>query len=251
MRVSVRVPPERAEQARARLAELAPGGWEEVEHADRLELAVYVPAGTAVGLSVLGDVVEERVGGGWQERWRDFHRPVRVGRLWICPPWHSGAPPADATTIVIDPGRAFGTGAHPTTRLCLELLLECDQGAVLDVGCGSGVLAIAAAKLGFAPVVALDSDPAAVEATLANADLNEVEVDARLADGLGDPLPRADVTLANLELAPVQALGDRLESARLIVSGYLATESPTLPGWTRLDRRELGGWGADLLARVR
>jgi ribosomal protein L11 methyltransferase len=247
----VRVPPERAEQARARLADLAPGGWEEVERADRLELAVYVPAGAAVGLSAFGDVVEERVADDWEERWRDFHRPVRVGRLWICPPWDCGGSPAGATTIVIDPARAFGTGAHPTTQLCLELLLECDQVGALDVGCGSGVLAIAAAKLGFAPVVALDSDPAAVEATLANADLNGVRIDARLADALGDPLPRADLTLANLELAPVQALGGRLESARLIASGYLATEAPALPGWTRLDRRELGGWGADLLALAR
>jgi ribosomal protein L11 methyltransferase len=247
----VRVPAERAEQARARLADLAPGGWEEVEHADGLELAVYVAAGAAAGLSVLGDVAQEWVAGGWEERWRDFHRPVRVGRLWICPPWDSGGSPAGTTTIVIDPGRAFGTGAHPTTRLCLELLLEHGQGSALDIGCGSGVLAIAAAKLGFAPVVALDSDPAAVEATLANADLNGVQIDARLADGLCDPLPRADLTLANLELAPVQALGGRLESARLIVSGYLATEAPALSDWTRLDRRELGGWGADLLARVR
>src|SRR5206468_8894660 len=82
---------------------------------------------------------------GWEDRWREFHRPVRVGPLWIGPPWESA--PADANAVVIDPGRAFGTGAHPTTRLCLELLLEAPRGRVLDVGCGSGVLAISAARL--------------------------------------------------------------------------------------------------------
>jgi ribosomal protein L11 methyltransferase len=250
VRVSVRVPLERAEEARARLVELAPGGWEEVEQADALELAVYVHAGAAAGLSELGDVAEEHVAGGWERRWRDFHRPVRVGRLWVCPPWDAGQAPAGTTAVVIDPGQAFGTGAHPTTRLCLELLLECERGSALDVGCGSGVLAIAAAKLGFAPVVALDSDSAAVEATLANAAVNDVELDVRLADGLGDPLPRADVTLANLELGSVPALADRLEGEHLITSGYLAAEPLPLEGWSRVERRELDGWAADLLARA-
>src|SRR5207237_4668829 len=96
---------------------------------------------------------------GWEERWREFHRPVRIGRLWIGPPWE--APPGDALAVIIEPARAFGTGAHPTTRLCLELLVELRSElgaatAVLDIGCGSGVLSIAAAKLGFAPVRAVD-----------------------------------------------------------------------------------------------
>ena len=122
---------------------------------------------------------------------------------------------------------------------------------MLDVGCGSGVLAIAAAKLGFAPVVAVDSDPAAVEATLANADLNDVEVDARLADGLGGSASACGSDAREPRALARAGARRPTRSARLIVSGYLATESPTLPGWTRLDRRELGGWGAELLARVR
>ena len=85
-----------------------------------------------------------------------------MGPLWIGPPWESA--PADALAVVIDPGRAFGTGAHATTRLCLELLLDAPRGSVLDVGCGSGVLAIAAARLGFGPVAAVDVDEIAVDA---------------------------------------------------------------------------------------
>src|SRR5581483_8593025 len=99
----------------------------------------------------------DEVADDWADRWRAFHRGVRLGPLWVGPPWE--AAPAGALPVVIDPGRAFGTGAHPTTRLCLELLLEQPPGALVDVGCGSGVLAIAAAKLGHGPVVALDVDP--------------------------------------------------------------------------------------------
>jgi ribosomal protein L11 methyltransferase len=150
---------------------------------------------------------------------------------------------------VIDPGRAFGTGAHPTTRLCLELLLECEPGSVVDVGCGSGVLAVAAAKLGFAPVVALDREPEAVEAALANAAANGVEIEVRVSDGLTDPIPVSALVLANLELGLVEALAERVERGRLVTSGYLATDAPSFPGWTGLRRRELHGWAADLLER--
>ena len=86
----------------------------------------------------------------WPGAWRDFHHGVRIGALWVGPPWEQ--PSADAVAVVIDPGRAFGTGAHATTRLCLELLQDAEPGSLLDVGSGSGVLSIAAAKLGFAPV---------------------------------------------------------------------------------------------------
>jgi ribosomal protein L11 methyltransferase len=232
------------------MAELAPQGWEELERDGRIELAVYVPAGTDVELGALGEVTEVHVREGWEERWRDFHRPVRVGPLWIGPPWERPSGPTGGT-VVIDPGRAFGTGAHPTTRLCLELLLECEPGSVVDVGCGSGVLAVAAAKLGFAPVAALDREPEAVDATLANAAANGVEVEARVADGLSDPIPRSELVLANLELGLAQALAKRVECRRLITSGYLATDAPSFPGWTRALRRELDGWAAELLERRR
>ena len=109
---------------------------------------------------------------GWEDGWRAFHHGVRVGRLWVGPPWENA--PADAVAVVIDPGRAFGTGAHATTRLCLELLQEVEPTSLLDVGCGSGVLSVAAAKLGFAPVRAVDIDEVALETTRANAAANGV-----------------------------------------------------------------------------
>jgi ribosomal protein L11 methyltransferase len=184
---------------------------------------------------------------GWEQRWREFHRPARIGPLWIGPPWQ--AAPAGAIAVTIDPGRAFGTGAHATTRLCLELLLGAPRGSVLDVGCGSGVLAIAAARLGFAPVTAVDSDELAVAAARANATANGVSVDVRLLDALTGPLPDADVALINIELAPVRALGPKLTVAHAVTAGYLAGDELELPGYEPLRRLERDGWAADLFAR--
>ena len=184
---------------------------------------------------------------GWEDRWRAFHRPVRIGPLWVGPPWELA--PSGAVAVVVDPGRAFGTGAHPTTRLCLELLLAEERGSVLDVGCGSGVLAIAAVKLGHAPVVAVDVDESAVAATRANAERNGVEVVTRRIDALAAPLPRADLALANIALGAVEELGGRLDAVRIVSSGYLASAAPRLEGFRRLERRELDGWAADVHAR--
>src|SRR6266545_4533666 len=150
-RVSVDVPASRAEETRAQMIELFPEGFEEVDHADGIELVAYTDAGGEERLwHTFGGVRKTEIAGDWRDRWKEFHRPVRVGPLWIGPSWHE--PPADAATIVIDPGRAFGTGAHPTTRLCVELLLELEPSSVVDLGCGSGILAIVAAKLGFANI---------------------------------------------------------------------------------------------------
>jgi ribosomal protein L11 methyltransferase len=150
--------------------------------------------------------------------------------------------------IVIDPGRAFGTGAHPTTRLTLELLQSVDAaGSLLDVGCGSGVLSIAAATLGFAPVVAIDVDDAAVEAALANAAANGVEIDARRLDALSDALPPVDIALANIALDMVERVVPRLDTTLVITSGYLDRDRPQIDGWEHIDRREADGWAADLL----
>jgi ribosomal protein L11 methyltransferase len=181
----------------------------------------------------------------WQERWRAYHRPVRVGPLWIGPPWES--PPADAVAVVVDPGRAFGTGAHATTRLCLEVLLEVPRGSLVDVGCGSGVLAIAASKLGFAPVIALDVDPQAVDATQRNAAANDVELETRLGDAVADALPAADAIVANVTGEVVARL--RVEAEWLVTSGYLASDQPTPPGYVAVERRGREGWAADLHRR--
>ena len=150
-RVSVTVPPAEAERARAVMLELFPEGFEERDSPDGVELTAYTDAGGEERLwSAFGGARSTDVEEGWEDRWRAFHRPVRIGPLWVGPPWEQ--PDADAIPVVIDPGRAFGTGAHATTRLCLELLLDVPGGSLLDVGCGSGVLSIAAAKLGFGPV---------------------------------------------------------------------------------------------------
>jgi ribosomal protein L11 methyltransferase len=184
---------------------------------------------------------------GWEERWREFHRPVWVGPLWIGPPWEQ--PPTDAVPVVIEPGRAFGTGSHPTTCLCLGFLHELDRGSLLDIGCGSGVLAVAAARLGFEPVVAVDHDPAAVEATRKNAGANEVFVDVRRADALTIDLPATDVALANIDLAAVEALGGRLDAAVLVTSGYFHSRTPAVSGFAHRERRIDGGWAADVFER--
>jgi len=189
----------------------------------------------------------DEVEAGWEERWREFHRPVRIGTLWIGPPWERA--PEGVLAVVIDPGRAFGTGAHATTRLCVELLLDAPRGSVVDVGCGSGVLAIAAARLGFAPVTAVDSDELAVAAARANAAANGVSIDVRAFDALAQGLPAADLVLANLTLAGVEALPPLVASEHLVTSGYLTRDAAALAGWVSVDRRELDGWAADRFVR--
>jgi ribosomal protein L11 methyltransferase len=190
------------------------------------------------------------VANGWEERWREFHRPVRVGPLWIGPAW--AAPPDDAIAVVIEPARAFGTGAHPTTRLCLELLVELrpelDAASVLDVGCGSGVLAIAAWRLGYRPVRGIDIDPAAFEETRRNAAANHASVDASLADALAADPPVTDVAVANIARETIEALAPRLRCRLLVASGYLDSAPAGLVGFRHLRRRGADGWAADLYA---
>ena len=247
--MSVTVPDARAEEARAVMLELFPEGFE--EHGgdgSALELAAYTNAAgeeriwQAFGGAAASDVEED-----WQDRWRQFHKPVRVGSLWIGPPWETQD--EGATAVVIDPGRAFGTGGHPTTQLCLELLEGEERGSVLDVGCGSGVLSIAAAKLGFHPILAVDFDAQAVDATRRNAAENGVVVDVALADLREDELPTAALALANIAADAVVALGPRLRTARAITSGYFVSDEPALEGYGRERRVESGGWAADLHIR--
>ena len=229
---------------RARLLELHPEGFEESDG----ELAVYTDADGERRLQEhFQAVTSTSIEPGWEERWREFHRPVWIGPLWVGPSWEE--PPTDAIAVVVDPGRAFGTGSHPTTRLCLEFLVEVEPGSLLDLGCGSGVLSVAAAKLGFGPVVAVDHEEAAVETAGGNAERNGVTVEVRLASVLGGGLPSADVAVANIDLSSVAQLGPLLDVGTLITSGYFHSRLPELEGYAHRERKIDGGWAADRFVR--
>ena len=244
----MRLPAERAEEGRASLLELCPEGFEEETTAGELVLVAYVSAEREGQIRAeFGAAESAEIDAGWETAWRMFHRPARVGPLWLGPPWEAVDP--GSVPVVIDPGQAFGTGSHATTRLCLELLLGQKPTSVVDVGCGSGVLSIAAAKLGFGPVVALDREREAVAAARENAVANDVAIDVRLGDALVDPIPASGLVLANLERGLVESVASRIQSPLLVASGYLAVDLIALSGWSCLDRRELDGWAAELYGR--
>ena len=290
IRLAIRVRGEQAELALAELLELAPSGVEEVRLPDQtVEYAAYGAPGelptlpdlkAAVG-GALVEVSSSEVADDWQERWRRFHRPVLVeaprGRprgaravpaLRVRPPWEEPGAGRDAVEeLVIDPGQAFGTGAHASTRLCLALLLELaamerPRGALLDLGTGSGVLAIAAARLGFAPVLALDNARASVEAAGANAETNAAEIGVRSFDLRTETLPwlsgadaRAGpvVVLANL-LGPLllELAGTMGRAPEHLLAGGLLPEQceqtarafATRLGMRERERRRCGPWAA-------
>jgi ribosomal protein L11 methyltransferase len=258
IRLAVRVRREQAELVLAELLALVPGGVEEVDLADGVvEYGVYGAPGELPALpdlhaaagGALVEIATTEVADDWRERWRAYHRPVAVAeRLTVRPPWE----PAGATSVevVIDPGQAFGTGAHASTRLCLELMLGLEpRRAFLDLGCGSGVLAIAAARLGFGPVLALDHESAAVETARRNAEANAVTIELRLADALEAGLPAYELVVANVSGAFVPKLRPHLQTSSAITSGYLESERPRLPGFKAETRRVDGGWAADFFRR--
>ena len=226
------------------MIELFPEGFEEVDEGEDVELAAYTDAAGEERLwHAFGGAHTADVESGWEDRWRSFHRPVAIGPLWIGPPWEHQ--PEGATAVVIDPGRAFGTGAHATTRLCLELLLDLPRGPLLDVGCGSGVLAIAGAKLGFGPVVAIDVDPLAMEATRLNAAANGVEIETVLRDGTQER-QATETAIANIALDAVGDVARAVACSRLVTSGYLVSDPIDLSGYRRLRRADGEGWAADV-----
>jgi ribosomal protein L11 methyltransferase len=264
IRLAVRVTRECAELVLAELTVLAPGGFEERDLGDAVEYAIYGAPGELPDLgavratigNALVDVVTTEVPDDWDERWRQWHRPLDVGPLRVRPPW--AEPRAAALDIVIDPGQAFGTGTHPSTRLTLALLVDLPaHGPLADWGSGSGVLAVAAARLGFAPVRACDHDPAAVAATAAAAESNGVAIDVGRCDLRRAPGPWAPTVTANLVrplLLEVAALMDR-PPERLIASGLTTDEVDDVVaafarrGLRMATRQDGEGWSAILLAR--
>ena len=264
IRLSIRADPGDAEQVNAALLEIAPAGIEQRDGDGFVEFAVYgapgelptLPEGEAEIGGARVSVRGEQVPDDWAERWKRFHAPVLVGGvLYVRPPWEEPAVRPGVREVVIDPGQAFGTGGHPTTRLCLELMLELEpRGSFADLGCGSGVLAIAAAKLGFAPVSAYDADRAAVESTVFNARANGVALDrVERLDLRSQPAPAADVVTANLMRPLLLRVAERVSNrpAALIVSGLLDHEADEVASaFAPLrERRRLTdkGWSALLL----
>jgi ribosomal protein L11 methyltransferase len=264
IRLAIRVDRAHAEAVLAELLELAPGGLEEREDGDAIEYVIYgapgeipaLPDVRAVAGGALVGVSTSEVPDDWSERWKAYHRPVDVSwrfrRLRVRPPWER--PLEDGLDVVIDPGQAFGTGAHHTTRLCLELLLELEpDGALADWGCGSGVLAIAAARLGWDPVLACDWEAASVEATRENAAVNGVPgIAVERLDLRHDEGPWAPVVVANLIrplLLDVAGLMTR-PPRTLIVSGLLREEAAEVGeafarcGLRESARRDGGEWSA-------
>jgi ribosomal protein L11 methyltransferase len=258
IRLAVRVHRTQAELVLAELLELAPAGVEETQLGEQIvEYAVYGAPGELPSLPdlkaaagpALVEISTSETADDWQERWRRFHRPILVSApvqaggaraaaaapsLYVRPPWEDAVAGEQVEEIVIDPGQAFGTGAHATTRMCLELVLEMASagiasGPLLDIGTGSGVLAIAAARLGFAPVLALDHDPLSVAAARENAAVNGVDIAVERHDLRGEPLPRlaGTVVLANLLLPLLRELSGTIAEApsALVASGLLREQA--------------------------
>ena len=267
IRLAVRAPAAAADQVLAALLEIAPSGVEQIDGDETVEFAVYGTPGELPELEqgeadvggVTVTVSGTEVPDDWAERWKRFHTPILVGdRLYVRPPWEDGPIRPGVIDLEIDPGRAFGTGSHSTTRLCLELLLglanERETGSLCDLGCGSGVLAIAAAKLGFGPIEAIDSDALAIEATETNARDNGVALDiVRQANLRDEAPPEADVVTANLMRPLLLRVAELIDFAprAMILSGLLDEEADEVAAafapLTERKRLSDRGWSALLL----
>lgn len=171
----------------------------------------------------------------WEREWMDNFHPMKFGKkLWICPSWRD-VPDPEAVNVMLDPGLAFGTGTHPTTALCLTWLdgLDLAGKTVVDFGCGSGILSLAALKLGAARVIGIDIDPQALQASLANAQRNHVEDRLSLYLPKDQPTLKADVVVANILAGPLRELAPTIiayvgEHGELALSGILENQAQEL-----------------------
>jgi len=266
VRLGIRVRREQAEIALAALLPILRAGAEETEpDQDEVEYAVYAPRAElpklddvrALAGDALIDVTLTDVPPGWERRWHQYLQPVEVAgpgrRVRIRPPWQPAAGDSDATEVVIDPGELFGAGTHPTTRLCMELLLELEPGGPLcDWGAGSGILAVTAARLGFGPVSAVEVMPDGLEAIARNAAANGVSVKTHWLNLAATPAPWAPTVTANLTLDLLEEVAGVLERPpqRMIASGVLAERADAAAaayerhGLREADRRIQGDWAA-------
>lgn len=272
VRLGIRVRRTHAEIALAALLPILQGGAEETEpDQDEIEYAVYAPRAELPSLDdvralageALIDVSLIEVPPGWERRWHQYVRPVEVAaagrRLRIRPPWLA-AGDDDALEIVIDPGELFGAGTHPTTQLCLELLLSCEaEGPLCDWGAGSGILAITAARLGFGPVSAVEVMPDGLEAIARNAAANGVRVRTHWLNLAATPAPWAPTVTANLTvdlLAEIAAGPLEPPPERMIASGVLSERADEIAeafachGMREAERRVQGEWAAVVLVRA-
>ena len=268
IRLAIRVAREQADLVLAELAELSSAGLEEREvDGDTIEFAIYgapgelpaLPELRAAAGGALVDVSTTELPDDWEDRWRTWHPAVVVeagGRtLRVRPPWEE--PHAATIDVAIEPAQAFGTGAHETTRLSLGLLMELEpSGPLADWGCGSGVLAVAAAKLGFAPVTACDVEAASVAATRDAARDNGVVVEVARCDLRREPGPWAPTVTANLIRPLLLEVAARMTRppSRLVVSGLLHADADEVAaaferhGLHETRRREGTEWSALLLS---
>ncbi len=251
---------------------LQPAGWQEADDGDTLTFWLTegaeadAPAAPALArLGALGALGVSRERPGWEDAWRRFHTPRVVGRLYVRPPWSPARD--DLLDVVVEAGRAFGTGGHATTRQCLEEIQVIPPRSLLDLGSGSGVVSLAALRLGFAPVCGIDIDPIAVQAAIDNAALNCLastffEGDATDA---GCALPAADTVVANIALYPILRLARRFapgagggafapRPAHLLLAGLLVEQgeqaAAAYPGYRAARRRDDGTWLMLHLLRV-
>jgi len=250
IRLAVRCNPELAERVLAELVELVPGGVEEERGRTYVEYAIYgepgemptLPTLTAAAGDGLVEIETSEVPDDWGDRWRDFHRPIEIGdRLVVRPSWERTPEPADGrragalVEVVIDPGQAFGTGSHATTQMCLELLLgladeDRSHGPLVDLGTGSGVLAIAGAKLGWQPVSGFDHEVAAVEAARGNAAINDAALEVRRLNLRDEGPPLASTVVANLTARLLETVAGAIGRSpgtvdQLVCSGLLQAEA--------------------------
>ncbi|MDO3382889.1 50S ribosomal protein L11 methyltransferase [Gilvimarinus algae] len=215
--------------------------WDQVKITGLYEADIDTHATTAAIAQNLTDPLpehrwEQLEDKDWEREWMNNYHPIRCAEnLWICPSWCE-PPEPDKVNILLDPGLAFGTGTHPTTFLCLEWLAgaELDSKTLIDYGCGSGILGIAALKLGARRVIGVDIDPQALLATADNAARNHLPADAMPVYLPKDaPTASADLVLANILAGPLAELAPTLTQltrpgGRLCLSGILASQAQTV-----------------------